>query len=82
MPPYYGDRTKYALGLGSDIDRNREFATPILIECWRTAPYMYDGRAVSIKDVITVDNKNDMHGNTKDLSEQEVKDLAEYVKSL
>jgi len=82
MPPYYGDRTKYALGLGSDIDRDREFATPILIECWRTAPYMYDGRAVSIKDVITVDNKNDMHGNTKDLSEQEVEDLAEYVESL
>jgi DNA-binding beta-propeller fold protein YncE len=82
MPPYYGDRTKYTFGLGSDHDRDREFATPILIECWRTAPYMYDGRALSIKDVITVDNKNNRHGNTKDLSEQEVEDLAEYVKSL
>jgi mono/diheme cytochrome c family protein len=82
MPPYYGDRTKYTLGLGSDIDRDREFATPMLIECWRTAPYMYDGRAVSIKNVITVDNKNDVHGNTKDLCEQELEDLAEYVKSL
>ena len=82
MPPYYGDRTKYTLHLGSDIDRDREFATPILIECWRTAPYMYDGRALSIKDMITVDNKNNLHGNTKDLAEQEVKDLAEYVKSL
>jgi len=82
MPPYYGDRTKYALGLGSDDDRNREFATPMLIECWRTAPYMYDGRAVSIQDVVTIDNKNNRHGNTKDLCEQEVKDLAEYIKSL
>jgi cytochrome c peroxidase/DNA-binding beta-propeller fold protein YncE len=82
MPPYFGDRTKYTLGLGSDDDRDREFATPMLIECWRTAPYMYDGRAVSIKDVITVDNKKDVHGNTKNLCEQEVKDLAEYVKSL
>jgi len=63
-------------------DRDREFATPILIECWRTAPYMYDGRALSIKDVLTVDNKNNMHGNTKDLAEQEIEDLAEYVKSL
>ena len=82
MPPYYGDRTKYKLGLGSDIDRDREFATPMLIECWRTAPYMYDGRAVSIKDVVTLDNKNDVHGNTQGLSVQEVEDLAEYVKSL
>jgi DNA-binding beta-propeller fold protein YncE len=82
MPPYYGDRSKHVLGLGTDDDRNREFATPILIECWRTAPYMYDGRAVSIEDVITVDNKNNVHGNTKDLSEQEIEDLAEYIKSL
>jgi cytochrome c peroxidase len=82
MPPYYGDRTKYSFGLGSDGDRDCEFATPILIECWRTAPYMYDGRALSIKDVVTIDNKNNLHGNTKDLTGQEVEDLAEYVKSL
>ncbi|MCF7973876.1 MAG: c-type cytochrome [Phycisphaerae bacterium] len=81
-PPYYGDRSKHVLGLGSDDDRNREFATPILIECWRTAPYMYDGRAVSIKDVITIDNKTNVHGNTKDLTEQEIEDLAEYIQSL
>lgn len=81
-PPYYGDRSKHRFGLGSDDDRDREFATPILAECWRTAPYMYDGRALSIKDVITVDNKNNVHGNTRDLSEQEVHDLAEYVHSL
>lgn len=81
-PPYYGGRRKVRLGLGSDDDRDREFATPMLIECWRTAPYMYDGRALSIQDVITVDNKNNVHGNTRDLSEQEVHDLAEYVHSL
>lgn len=82
MSPYYGDRSKHVFGLGSDADRDREFATPMLIECWRTAPYMYDGRAVSIKDVITVDNKNNSHGNTRDLSAQEVEDLAEYIRSL
>ena len=81
-PPYYGDKKLYKLGLGSDNDRDCEFATPILIEVWRTAPYMYDGRAVSIKDVITTDNKNNTHGNTKDLSKREVEDLAEYVNSL
>ena len=82
VPPYYGDKKKYALGLGSDSERNREFATPILIEVWRTAPYMYDGRAVTIQEVITTDNKNNKHGNTKGLTPQEVEDLSNYVNSL
>jgi len=82
VPPYYGDKKKNVLGLGSDSERNREFVTPILIECWRTAPYMYDGRAVTIQEVITTDNKNNRHGNTKDLTPQEVEDLANYVNSL
>ncbi|MDD2600173.1 MAG: c-type cytochrome [Kiritimatiellae bacterium] len=82
MPPYYGDRKMHKFGLGSDSERDREFATPILIEIWRTAPYMYDGRAVSIHDVITVDNIYNNHGNTKDLKPQEVDDLAEYVNTL
>ncbi len=72
----------HAFGLGSDRDKDVEFATPILIECWRTAPYMYDGRAISIEHVIQVDNKGDVHGSTKDLSGKEVGDLAEYVRSL
>ena len=80
--PMYGDRRKKVLGLGSDDDRDREFATPMLIECWRTAPYMYDGRALSIEDVITTDNQNNTHGKTKDLTEQELKDLVEYILSL
>ena len=80
--PYYGNRSKHILGLGSDDDQYREFATPMLIESWRTAPYMYDGRALSVVDVITTDNETNSHGNTKDLTPQEVTDLAEYVNSL
>ncbi len=82
VPPYYGDKKKYKFGLGSDADRDREFVTPILIEAWRTAPYMYDGRAVSIQEVITRDNVNNKHGNTKGLTPKEVEDLAAYVNSL
>jgi mono/diheme cytochrome c family protein len=81
-PPYYGDKKKYVLGLGSDAERDREFATPILIEAWRTAPYMYDGRAVTLKEVVTTDNANNRHGNTKSLTAQEVDDLVNYLNSL
>ena len=82
VPPYYGDKKKYTFGLGSDADRDREFVTPILIEVWRTAPYMYDGRAVSMREVITTDNTNNRHGNTKGLTPKEVDDLVTYVNSL
>ena len=82
VPPYYGDKKKYVLGLGSDAERDREFVTPILTEVWRTAPYMYDGRAVSVRDVITTDNANNKHGNTQGLTPQEVDDLSDYVNSL
>ncbi len=81
-PPYHSDKKKYTFGLGSDSERDRPFATPILIEAWRTAPYMYDGRAVTIQDVITTDNGNNKHGNTRGLTPDEVEDLAEYVNSL
>jgi YVTN family beta-propeller protein len=81
-PPYYGDKKKYVLGLGSDSERDREFATPILVEVWRTAPYMYDGRAVTMREVVTTDNANNRHGNTKGLTPEEVDDLVSYVNSL
>lgn len=81
-PPYHSNKRKFAFGLGTDEERDREFATPILIEAWRTAPYMYDGRAVTIREVVTTDNHNNKHGNTKDLTAKEVNDLVEYIKSL
>lgn len=81
-PPYHSDKKKYVLNLGSDVERDRPFVTPILIEIWRTAPYMYDGRVSTIEEVITTDNSNNKHGNTRDLKPEEVKDLAEYVNSL
>ena len=80
--PYFGDKEKYVLGKGTDHEKNRAFATPILIEVWRTAPYMYDGRCVSIMDVLTKDNKDDKHGKTSQLSKEQLKDLEQYILSL
>ncbi len=73
---------KADVGTGADKDAKREFDTPTLIEVWRTAPYLYDGRAATIQDVLNTFNRNDAHGATSGLSEQEINDLAEYVLSL
>jgi len=49
---------------------------------WRTAPYLFDGRAVTMRDVLTTYNPEDRHGITSNLSEQEIADLIEYILSL
>jgi cytochrome c peroxidase len=73
---------KYDIGTSTEQDDNKEFDTPTLIEVWRTAPYLHDGRAVTIREVLTRFNKNDRHGSTSELTEKEIEDLAEFVLSL
>lgn len=80
---YYSDGEKYDIGTGKDSEAKKEFDTPILIEAWRTAPYLYDGRAVSMLDLLQPkNNPKDMHGKTTKLTDKERADLAEYILSL
>jgi len=72
----------YDLGLGTGTEVGRKFDTPTLAECWRTAPYLYDGRALTMEEVLTTANPGDRHGETSKLSKEEIADLAEYVLSL
>lgn len=71
----------FDLGTGTGMDAGKPMDTPTLIEVWRTAPYLHDGRARTIKDVLTVDNPKNRHGNTRGLTGGELNDLAEYVLS-
>jgi YVTN family beta-propeller protein len=78
----FTDLEKYDVGTGKDSEAKKEFDTPTLIEAWRTAPYLYDGRAVSILDLLQPKhNPKDQHGSTTKLTEKERADLAEYVLS-
>jgi YVTN family beta-propeller protein len=58
------------------------FDTPSLIEAWRTGPYLHDGRATTIRDVLTTFNRSDKHGVTSRLTPAQIDDLAAYVLSL
>jgi hypothetical protein len=69
------------LGIGKWLDEGKSYDTPTLIEVWRTAPYLYDGRAATIEDMLK-HNVNNMHGMTSDLTDRQIKDLAEFVLSL
>ncbi|UCF17239.1 MAG: c-type cytochrome, partial [Phycisphaerales bacterium] len=79
---HYTDLKKHDLGIGKWLDVGKSYDTPTLIEVWRTAPYLYDGRAATIEDMLTKHNLDDKHGKTSDLTDEQIKDLAEFVLSL
>ncbi len=57
-----------------------EFDTPTLVEIWRTAPYLHDGRYATLEDLI----RKGRHGldSSLYLHEHEAQDLIEYLLSL
>ncbi len=79
--PLHTDLKSYNVGTGAGLEQDRAFDTPALIEAWRTAPYLYDGRAASLKQVLVDFNPQDRHGRTSQLSSQEIDDLVEFVLS-
>jgi len=78
----YTDREKYDVGTGRLREAGQAFDTPSLVETWRTSPYLHDGRAETIVDVLRKYNFDDEHGHTSDLTDEQIADLAEYVLSL
>jgi hypothetical protein len=48
----------------------------------RTAPYLHDGSAATVRDVVTMRNRHDRHGKTSNLTAQEIDDLCAYLLSL
>ena len=58
------------------------FDTPTLIEVWRTAPYLHDGRYVEMRDLFLDGHHGNRVGDVKGMTEQQVDDLVEYILSL
>ncbi|MHA1599763.1 MAG: cell surface protein, partial [Alphaproteobacteria bacterium] len=86
--PLATDMGSYNVGTGKARQEGDErepedtFDTPTLVESWRTAPYLHDGRAATMRDVVTEFNKEDLHGRTSDLTGEQIDELCEYVLSL
>jgi len=77
--PLYTNGQLYNVGTGSGSEAAEPFDTPTLIEVWRTAPYLHDGRAATIRDVLTVCNPDNKLGGTSELTDQQIADLTEFV---
>jgi len=80
--PLYTDKKLYDVGSRSELDSGAQFKTPTLVEIYRTAPYLHDGNAVTLKEVLVDRNPEDKHGKTKGLTPQEIDDLVQYMLSM
>lgn len=81
--PLFTDLKSYDVGTLGRFDKPTDtFDTPTLVELWRTAPYLHDGSAATIRDVLTTANKNDQHGGTSHLTAGQLNDLIEFLLSL
>ena len=74
--PYYTDLKMHRIG--EDIEFEKGWDTPTLREVWRTAPYLFDGRAATMEEVFEIHK----HGIDKKVSKKEIAELTEYVNSL
>ena len=74
--PYFTDQKMHRIG--ENVEFEKGWDTPTLIEVWRTAPYLFDGRAATMQEVFEVHK----HGIDKKISKKEIEALTEYVNSL
>lgn len=89
--PYYSDSslTKpyklHDVGTGKDDPLEKigpKYDTPTLLGVYRTAPYLHHGKAKTLRDVLTMCNKDDKHGKTSHLNAGQVDDLVAFLKAL
>jgi hypothetical protein len=88
--PYYTDSSlarpfklhDVGTGDGPREKMGPKYDTPTLLAVYRTGPYLHDGRAKTLRDVLTTCNAGDRHGKTSHLKPGEIDELAAFLKSL
>ena len=56
--------------------------TPSLLGVWETPPYLHDGSAATLRDVLTTANPIDQHGFVSSLSEPQLGQLVSFLQQL
>jgi YVTN family beta-propeller protein len=81
--PLYTDKKAHDVGSTGKYDKPQDrFNTPRLLEVWRTAPYMHDGHWLTVEELLIRGKHGAKGGDLTGLSEQDLRDLAEFVLSL
>jgi YVTN family beta-propeller protein len=89
--PYYTDSSLkkpfnlHDVGTGDDDPAEKmgtKFDTPTLLGVYRTAPYLHNGKAKTLLELVTTCNMADKHGVTSHLKSEQIDDLVAFLKSL
>jgi DNA-binding beta-propeller fold protein YncE len=80
---HFSDGQRHDVGTAGPLDGDRSrFDTPTLVELWRTGPYLHDGSALTLREVLVDRNPEDRHGVVSALTAEEITDLIAYLNSL
>lgn len=81
-PPLFSTRRPADVGTKGLRDKTGLFDIPHLIGIGSKAPYLHDGRALSLEEIWTAPDVGDKHGVVSDLNKADLNDLVEYMKGL
>jgi len=81
-PPLFTDCKPHSVGTGKFDETRDEFYTPTLIEAWRTAPYLHDGSAATLREAVTIHNRDGRRGSTTQLAPDQIEDLVAYLRAI
>ena len=56
--------------------------TPTLLGVWETSPYLHDGSAATLRDVLTTRNATGLHGYVEALAPEQVDQLVAYLQQI
>lgn len=68
--------------LAATLTTKEQLDVPSLLSVSTSAPYLHDGRAPSLRAVLTEQNSDNLHGHTRDLTAAELTDLLRFLESL
>ncbi|MBN1422887.1 MAG: c-type cytochrome [Planctomycetes bacterium] len=80
--PLYTDLEMHDVGTRSFYGTATTFDTPTLIEVWRSAPYLHDGRYRTMREVFAEGKHGLKTGGPDALTDDEIDDLVAFVLSL
>ena len=91
-PPAYTDGQLHDVGTHGEFDftdgpggtrsPQNSFKTPSLLELWRTAPYLHDGRYATLREAVTSGNRGGSRGHTANLTPAQIDNLLAFLLSL
>ncbi len=79
---HYTNQLKADVGTRGRNDNTGEYDVPHLTGIASKAPFLHDGRALSLEEIWTLPGVLDQHGVVTDLNKAELNDLIEYLRTL